>query len=612
MWAEYKAEIRDSWRILLKPDLPSELMLSTVLNALPGGLFWQDRDSRILGCNLQFADDAGADPIDLIGKTIFDLRPSAMADAYRADDLEVINTGRPKLAIEEPLLLSNGSITWIETDTVPLRDAAGEIVGVLGTYRDISERRRIDDERFRLAIELAAVRRAAMTSMHDALTGLPNRHSLKEKLRNLLATSIKPEERCAVVAIDLDRLKTVNDLYGEAVGDELLRNVAGILSDLAGAREFVARVGGDEFVLALTFESEAVVYRRLGDLISIFERPLMLAEHQVAISVSLGVATTPADGADPDLLVLRADMALNSAKAQGCGRAVRFEPEMERDARDRALLERDLKIAIRADEIVPHFQPIIDLRTGSVVCYEILARWSHDERGQIPPQRFIKIATDTGLIGALTINLLRRACREIAMHCSGAPRIAINIAPVQLRDVTLPQKLLKVLSDCQFPPERLEIEITEDAIVSDVTMAKNILGSLKSVGVRVALDDFGIGYSSLQYLSELPFDALKIDQSFVKSMTDSTNALMIVKSILQIAKNLDLEVIAEGIETQEQALLLRTLGCELGQGFYLGRPSPAFSIANNRDAEEMENSGPLATIAPCSTRRTASPKVRSR
>jgi diguanylate cyclase (GGDEF)-like protein/PAS domain S-box-containing protein len=572
----------------LNTDIPAELMLSTVLNALPVRVFWKDRDSRILGCNRQFADDAGADPVDLLGKTNFDFYPPAQADAYRADDLEVINTGQPKLAIEEPLLLSNGETSWIETNKIPLRNAAGEIIGILGTYRDVTDRRCAEDERMRVAIEFAKIKQTAVMALHDALTGLPNRHYLEDKLLGSLARlNERPEERLAVVALDLDRFKTINEFYGHAVGDQLLRSVAHLLSELVGAEGFVARVGGDEFILLLTFASDADLTRRLCDLITRFDVPLMLTEHQVVMGATLGVATTPRDGGDPDLLMRHADMALYCAKVQGRGRAVLFEPEMEVQARERALLERDLRIAIRDDQIIPYFQPILELRTGHVVCYEVLARWRHAERGLVQPDQFIKIATDAGLIGALTMNVLRRACREITAHCLGTPRIAINIAPVQLRDATLPQKLLKVLSECGFQPTRLEIEITEDAIVSDFAMAKSILASLRNLGVNIALDDFGIGYSSLQHLSELPFDALKIDQSFVKSMNDSKHALMIVKTILQLAQNLGLEVIAEGIETEDQALTLRTLGCELGQGFYFGRPVPGLDLAPS--SEQIED-----------------------
>ncbi len=423
-------------------------------------------------------------------------------------------------------------------------------------------------------MELAAAKQAANMSMHDALTELPNRRYLQEELNErLVSLNTEPKRRFAVVAVDLDRFKAINDLHGHATGDELLKGVARRLAEEAGVDGFVARLGGDEFILILPFGSDAGLTRKLSELVAHFEVAIVLADHRIVVGVALGVAIAPVDGANPDVLMRHADMALYRAKENGGRRFALFQPEMEFRARERALLERDLMIAVNNDQIVPYFQPIQDLRTGQISCYEVLARWPHTERGFVPPDQFIQIAVDAGLIDLLTWNLLRRACLE-TKNWPGAPRIAINIAPLQLRDNALPQRLLKLLSECGFPPTRLEIEVTEDALVSEISIAKAILTSLKNLGVRVSLDDFGTGYSSLQHLSELPFDTLKIDRSFVKSMNDSDNALMIIRAIVQLAKNLNLGLIAEGIETEQQAALLRALGCEYGQGFYLGRPSP--------------------------------------
>jgi diguanylate cyclase (GGDEF)-like protein/PAS domain S-box-containing protein len=582
-------------------NLTADLMLTAVLDALSVGMFWKDRESRILGCNQKFAEDSGAaGPDDIIGKTNFDFYPKAQADAYRADDLEVMNSGLPKLGIEEPLLLATGETAWIETNKAPLRNSAGDIIGLLATYRDVTERRKAGDERVRLALELAAARQAAAMWRQDALTGLPNRCHLQEELSQRLGSlGADPAKRLAIVAVDLDRFNAINDLHGHAAGDEMLRAVAGRLSEDARPDGLAARLGGDEFILIWPFSSDAELARRLAALVARFEGPIVLAEHQLVVSLAMGVATGPVEGADADVLMRRADMALHRAKERGGGRFVFFQPEMESLATERALLERDLRIAVKNDQIVPYFQPIVDLGSGQVACYEVLARWSHPERGLVPPGQFIQIAVDAGLIGAITLNLLRRACHE-TRNWPGAPRIAINIAPVQLRDATLPQTLLRLLAECGFPAARLEIEITEDALVLDFTTAKAILTSLKNLGVRVALDDFGTGYSSLQHLSELPFDTLKIDQSFVRSMSDSKNARMIVKAIVQLAKNLGLELVAEGIETEDQLLSLSVLGCEHGQGFFLGCPSPGISQAAKpgKTDNETEIGGPLVLPPP--------------
>jgi diguanylate cyclase (GGDEF)-like protein/PAS domain S-box-containing protein len=590
------ARTRECRGVALNPDLTDKLMLTMVLDALPVGLFWKDRDSIILGCNRKFAEDSGvSDPADLVGKSNLDFYPPEQAKAYRADDLEVITTGRSKLGIEEPLLLATGEIAWVETNKVPLLNNAGEIIGVLGTYRDVTDIRRAQNERLHFAFEFAAAKKAATMAMHDTLTGLPNRRHLEETLR-ARQINASSGERLAIISMDLDRFKAINDLHGHVVGDELLKTVSRLLFDQTGAKNFVARVGGDEFILLLAVESDAALIRQLSALIAKFDEPIALGEHEVTIGATLGVAITPADGVDPTDLLRRSDMALYRAKAEGRGRFAFFEPEIESLAQERILLERDLSIAVKNDQIIPFFQPLVQLGTGDVLGFEILARWPHAERGMIQPLKFIKIADETGLIGTLTLNLLRRACRE-AMNWPGAPRIGINIAPLQLRDVALPQKLLKVLSECGFPPGRLEIEITEDALVSDMETAKTTLASLKNLGVRVALDDFGTGYSNLKYLLDLPFDVLKIDQSFVQSMIENEDAFTVVKAILQLGRNLGLEVTAEGIETESQALALQSLGCERGQGFYLGRPLPSLDGVSNASILGRGNNPSVKRIA---------------
>jgi predicted signal transduction protein with EAL and GGDEF domain len=308
-----------------------------------------------------------------------------------------------------------------------------------------------------------------------------------------------------------------------------------------------------------------------------------LDQHEASIGATLGVAIAPDDGLDAAGLLRRADVALYRAKEDGKGRFAFFEAGMDARVRDRAMLEQELRIAVRNDEIAPFFQPLVALGTGEVTGYEILARWPHPTRGLVPPKDFIGIAEETGLIGELTFNILRRACRD-ALHWQGNPRISLNIAPVQLHDQALPQKILKVLAEVGFPPGRLEIEITENALVEDFDAARLILTSLKNVGVHIALDDFGTGYSSLRHLRELPFDKLKIDQSFVHTMHDSAEALTIVRTIVQLAKSLGLAVTAEGIETSDQAEELKVLGCDLGQGFLLGVPEPEPGALSNATA----------------------------
>jgi diguanylate cyclase (GGDEF)-like protein len=445
--------------------------------------------------------------------------------------------------------------------TIAICMAAALLVGVILAFAD----RRV------AATELAAARDAARLALHDALTGLPNRRHLFETLNERLLQRGEGA-KFAVVAADLDRFKPINDLYGHAAGDQVLIKVAKCFSESAGSDGFVARLGGDEFVMLLPYGTADDLIAKLSAIVAQFNNPIQLGAHTASVGTTLGVAIYPADGDDPDLLMRRADVALYRAKDDGRGRFAFFEAGMDARVHERAALERDLRIAIRNDEIVPHFQPLVHLETGDVTGYEILARWRHPTRGLVDPAKFIQIAGETGMIGELTLNILRRACRE-TINWPGAPRMSLNIAPAQLRETSLPQQILSVLAECGFPPARLEVEITEDALVSDFEMAKTILSSFKNLGVRVALDDFGTGYSSLRHLRELPFDVLKIDRSFVQTMTDSAEALTIVRTIVQLAKNLGLGVTAEGIETALQASELQALGCDRGQGFYLGLPA---------------------------------------
>jgi diguanylate cyclase (GGDEF)-like protein len=430
-------------------------------------------------------------------------------------------------------------------------------------------RERTRELRAEMAEREAAEERARAMALHDALTGLPNRRHLHKALEDYLsrAQSTNP---LAVVAVDLDRFKPVNDLYGHAVGDELLVRIADLLRHEIGDDGFAARLGGDEFILVLPYASEEQLLGRLTELVAKFETPFPLLGYEVSVGATLGVAMAPTDGADSDTLMRRADVALYRAKEDGRGRFAFFEPGMDERVHERAALENDLRIAIRNEIIEPYFQPLVQLETSQVLGYEILARWPHPERGLIPPDQFIHVAEETGLIGELTLNILGRACRE-SLNWPGAPRISLNISPVQLRDAALPQKLLAILAQNGFPPQRLEVEITENALVSDFEAARLILISLKNQGVHIALDDFGTGYSSLRHLRELPFDVLKIDRSFVHSMTDSEDAHTLVKTIVALAKNLGLGVTAEGIESVEHAEALQALGCELGQGFLYGR-----------------------------------------
>ena len=435
--------------------------------------------------------------------------------------------------------------------------------------------------RARLRTALAATEAVART---DALTGLPNRRGLYEQLRTALARADRIGGTVALLLCDLDRFKGVNDAHGHPAGDHLLQLVAARLRDAEGAGSAIARLGGDEFALVVPLDaadpsgpaSEAAQLARR--IIAVLGQPFALPDGPVAqIGVSIGIALARAEDGDADALVRRADVALYRAKADGRSRFHFFDPGLDAHIQARALLEGELRQAVAHDLLLPHFQPLVDIATGRLIGFEMLARWPHPIRGSIPPVEFIPIAEDAGLIGPMTEGLLRRACRAAAAWPSDVV-VACNLSPLQLRDRGLPATVLSILTETGLPAHRLELEITESALVGDIDLARDLLGKLKALGVRLALDDFGTGYSSLRHLQLLPIDKLKIDASFVRAMGGDTESRKIVAAVIGLSHSLGLLTVAEGVEDSATAALLRDLGCDVGQGWLYGRPQPEEAV----------------------------------
>ena len=431
--------------------------------------------------------------------------------------------------------------------------------------------------RARLRAALAATEAVART---DALTGLPNRRGLYEQLRTALARADRNGGAIALLLCDLDRFKGVNDAHGHPAGDHLLQLVAARLRNAAGAGSTIARLGGDEFALVVPLdaanpfdpasEEAAQLARRI---IAVLGQPFALPDGPVAqVGVSIGVALARAQEGDADALVCRADVALYRAKADGRGRFHFFDPGLDTHIQKRALLEGELRQAVAHDILRPHFQPLVDIATGRLIGFEMLARWPHPTRGILPPGEFIPVAEDAGLIGLLTEGLLRRACRAAAAWPSDT-FVACNLSPFQLRDRGLPATVQSILVETGLPAHRLELEITESALVGDIDLARDLLGKLKALGVRLALDDFGTGYSSLRHLQLLPIDKLKIDAGFVRAMGGDTESRKIVAAVIGLSHSLGLLTVAEGVEDEGTAALLRDLGCDVGQGWLYGRPA---------------------------------------
>lgn len=419
----------------------------------------------------------------------------------------------------------------------------------------------------------AAEERAHELAARDPLTGFFNRRSLSEETAAMFDRALRRHKAMAMMVLDLDHFKTINDMHGHAVGDALLRAVAEEVTSVMPEGALLSRMGGDEFACAFLFDptQPAQVERVAERLVSRMAQPFEAEGLRLHISCSLGIARSDFDCTGIDALMRAADIAMYAAKKSGRNRYAWFDHSMERELQERNALEGSLRAAIPRGEIVPYFEPQIDLPTGRLTGFEMLARWEHPERGLIGPDVFIPVAEETGMIGDLSISIMRQAFL-IARDWSPSLSLAVNISPWQLRDAWLAQKIIKLLTETGFAPTQLEVEITESALFGNLPLAQSIVGSLKNQGVRIALDDFGTGYSSLAHLRALPFDQIKIDRSFITSINESADSAAIVTAIARLGDSLNLPVTAEGIETAAIAERMRSIGCAKGQGWFYGKP----------------------------------------
>jgi diguanylate cyclase (GGDEF)-like protein len=421
---------------------------------------------------------------------------------------------------------------------------------------------------------------AQRLAYQDPLTGLDNRTALNERLDALEASA--SDQQLALIIVDLDRFKSVNDVHGHLAGDRLLRLAAERMLEVCASGQTIFRLGGDEFAVLVPIQEAAdkepklIASRIVERMLEPFDDS-GLVHH---IGASAGIATYPFDAIDGDALIRAADVALYRAKNFGRGQFRSFEQAMDDQIRQRARLESELRLAVELGEFIPYYQPLVDLKTGATIGFELLARWQRPDGVSVGPDQFVPIAEECGLIGELLLGLLEHACID-ARQWDPTLTIAVNISPVQLKDPMLSQKILGRLARHGFPAQRISIEITENAIIADEGNARRTIESLKNQGMKIGLDDFGTGYSSLHHLRILPFDKIKIDKSFVMNIDEDPEALKIVKAIIGLANSLDLPVVAEGIESVSIADTLRQLGCAQGQGYLFGRPLPAVDVSRN-------------------------------
>jgi diguanylate cyclase (GGDEF)-like protein len=436
--------------------------------------------------------------------------------------------------------------------------------GWLITYEDVTERQK-------------AEARVAHLALHDALTDLPNRLLFRERMTAGLAQVEQQGTAMAVLCLDLDDFKTVNDRLGHAVGDKLLCWVADQLQECIGPDDTVARLGGDEFAVLQCGPQPESAERLAHRLVEIIKRAPPFDGQLAHSGVSIGIAVAPVDGVDAEQLMKCADLALYRAKARGRGCYEFFLAEMEEQARSRHLLETDLRGALEAGEFHLAYQPQVRLETGELTGFEALLRWSSPKRGQVSPADFIPIAEETGLIVPLGEWVLRTACATAAQWPDFI-KVAINLSPVQFRTRGLAAMVTSALAASGLAPHRLELEVTESALLQDDEATISILHQLRSLGISVSMDDFGVGYSSLGYLRKFPFDKIKIDRSFVGTLGESSESEAIVRTIASLGANLGVATTAEGIETIEQLDFVREAGCTEAQGFLFGRPCAAGDV----------------------------------
>jgi diguanylate cyclase (GGDEF)-like protein len=427
-----------------------------------------------------------------------------------------------------------------------------------------------------------ALRRYRHLALHDAMTGLPNRPHLEHWLQTHLRRGPDETAGAAIIAIDLDRFKDINDAHGHAAGDHVLRTAAERLTQVLETDEILARIGGDEFVAVKTCifrKTDAENFaRRLRETIAM---PIEWNDLILSIDASLGVSLFPDDAGEIEALLQRADLAMYRAKQSGSGNIRFYDEQMDEGSRQRAALAIELRHALARNELELFYQPQIDVMSGELVGYEALLRWNHPEHGLVPPSDFIPIAEQTGLIGPIGEWVLREACRAAA-RWDQPYKIAVNVAPAQFLFADLPAVVRTALAEADLPPARLELEVTESSIISDLQNALHIVRQLKSYGVKIAMDDFGTGYSSLSTLQCFPFDKIKIDRSFVRSVHHNAQASAIVRATIILARSLGIPVLAEGVESQAELDFLRAEGCQEAQGYLFGRPLPLDAVCEGR------------------------------
>jgi diguanylate cyclase (GGDEF)-like protein/PAS domain S-box-containing protein len=542
----------------------------TVLNEMNDSVAIIDAKTlKIVGANKMFTRLFGTSPEEAVGRTCHDL---AFPGGHGAGGVmcplhETVLTRRPAL-MEHRLAGRDGKALWLEVATSPVIDGEGELQHLIHVCRDITPRKEAEGEIERLAY-------------FDRLTELPNRTLFADRLAQALNLARREGRLLAVLLLDIDHFKKINDSLGYGAGDQTLETVAKRLRRGVRQSDTLARTGGDEFAAVLTSARDVRdVLAAVGNLQEAMARPLKVGEQEVFLDASIGIALFPEDGSGAEELLRNAELAMYEAKGEGRNTYQFYSAEMNRKAFERLQMEVNLRQGLRNEEFFLAYQPQISLEEGRVTGVEALLRWGHPHLGTVSPGRFIPLAEETGLILPLGEWALREGCRQArAWREEGFPfRLGVNLSPVQFRQADLPGRVRRILKETGLEPAGLELELTESVLMEKGRGVKESLEEFRSMGVSLAIDDFGTGYSSLSYLRHFPIRRIKIAQEFIRDFPAHPGNVEIVKAIMAMARSLELEVVAEGVERKEQLELLSTLGCREIQGFYFSRPLRAAEI----------------------------------
>jgi diguanylate cyclase (GGDEF)-like protein/PAS domain S-box-containing protein len=544
------------------------------LDSIGDGVLSTDLAGRVTYLNVVAEDLTGWSREDATGRLLTDvfhiIDGATRERAQNPMPLAIRDNMTVGLTSNCLLVRRDGHEAAIEDSAAPIHDRQGRVTGAVIVFHDVSVAR-------------AMTLKMSHLAHHDALTDLPNRLLLNDRLARAIEMGRRHRRPLAVLFLDLDRFKYINDSLGHDVGDEVLRSVAERLTRCLRSSDTVSRQGGDEFVVVLSdIDRASNAIFSAKKILDAVAQPHHVRRHELHITASIGISVYPNDGHDAVTLLKEADIAMYQAKARGRGRYEFFQPEMNVRAVERQSLEHGLRRALDRQEFVLHYQPKVDLTTGTIIGAEALVRWRHPELGLLPPPRFVPIAEDSGLIVPIGRWVLHRACRQARAWQDAGLRpmtVAVNVSAVEFRHPAFLDCVRQTLEQTRLEPRCLELEVTESILLAGTQSTLSVLQELKALGLQLALDDFGTGYSSLSHLKEFPIDALKVDESFVRDITRGDQDAPVVRAVISMGKSLNQRVIAEGVETAEQVAFLQAQGCSEGQGYYFSRPLPAKQYA---------------------------------